>query len=68
MLYLCNVAGGHAAFDPFFREYIKTFSFKTVTSEVGALAFVLAFVLAPALAFVLAPALAFFYRREHPGL
>jgi hypothetical protein len=33
LLYLCKVAGGFEAFDPFFKEYIRAFSFKTVTSE-----------------------------------
>lgn len=33
LLYLCHVAGGHDAFDPFFKEYVKAFSFKTITSE-----------------------------------
>jgi len=33
LYYLQTVVGGAAAFDPFFREYIKAYSFKTLTSE-----------------------------------
>lgn len=32
--YLQSVVGGPAMFDPFFKKYIESFSYKTVTSEV----------------------------------
>lgn len=34
LYYLQSVVGGPAVFDPFFKEYIQAFSFKTLTSEV----------------------------------